>query len=216
MSMRANREQERQIWSRLSGRYDLLIRVLSTSYSEIRARLRRDLKGRSRVLEVAAGTGQFTSALADVADDLVATDLAPSMVERLEKRMRGEGRSNVSTRVVDATAIDDGAQSFDAVFCANALHIMSEPEAALAEFHRVLVPDGLLLAPTFLHGTDRIRRLLSETMGTLSPRAIAFARFDLGGLGAMIMSAGFEINRSAELPGVFPIGYVVAQRRIQN
>ncbi|MEO1333757.1 MAG: methyltransferase domain-containing protein [Myxococcota bacterium] len=210
--MSVNRERERQIWNRLSRRYDLLIRVLSTSYSEIRDRLGRDLRGRNRVLEIAAGTGQFTSALADVADEVVATDLAPSMVERLERRMRGEGRQNVITRVVDATAIDVDSQSFDAVFCANALHIMSEPEAALAEFHRVLVADGLLVTPTFLHGTDRIRRLLSETMGVLSPRAIVFARFDLRHLGAMVATASFDITQSERLPGVFPIGYVVARR----
>lgn len=49
-----------------------------------------------------------------------------------------------------------------AVVISNALHIMPEPEKALAEIRRVLKPGGILIAPTFtaagsLSGRMRIR-----------------------------------------------------------
>ena len=41
--------------------------------------------------------------------------------------------------------------SFDVVIVSNALHIVPQPEKALAEIHRVLKDDGVLIAPTFTH-----------------------------------------------------------------
>ena len=41
--------------------------------------------------------------------------------------------------------------SFDVVIIANALHIIPEPEKALAEMRRVLKKDGILIAPNFIH-----------------------------------------------------------------
>ncbi len=35
---------------------------------------------------------------------------------------------------------------------ANALHIMPTPEKALAQIRRVLKEDGIMFAPTFVHG----------------------------------------------------------------
>ena len=42
-------------------------------------------------------------------------------------------------------------RSFDAVIVSNALHIVPQPEKALAEIRRVLKDDGVLIAPTFTH-----------------------------------------------------------------
>ena len=62
----------------------------------------------------------------------------------------------------DATNLPYAPGTFDAVVISNALHIMPEPEKALAEIRRVLKPGGLLIAPTFtaadsLSGRMRIR-----------------------------------------------------------
>ncbi len=44
--------------------------------------------------------------------------------------------------------------SFDVVIVSNALHIVPEPEKALAEIKRVLKDDGVLIAPTFIHASN--------------------------------------------------------------
>ena len=50
----------------------------------------------------------------------------------------------------------------------NALHIMPYPEKALKEIERVLKPEGILFAPTFIHGEGagfRFRVRMMELAG---------------------------------------------------
>lgn len=202
---------EATIWDRLAGRYDSFVRIFDTSYPAVRERLAQDLVGSTRVLEVAAGTGQFTRALAGVAAHVVATDVSPRMVEGLSQAIEHAGLTNVTTAVMSAYEIDAEDGEFDAVFCANALHVMDDPKRALVEFHRALREDGLLVAPTFLHGVDPLRRVLSKALSVVSP-FVANSRFHLDGLVELISGEGFTISCAERMGGVFPLGYVVARR----
>lgn len=65
----------------------------------LRAALR-DFGPRGRVLEIAAGTGQWTGLLADAADELLVTDSAPEMLA-LNRTKMGE-RPHISYAVADA------------------------------------------------------------------------------------------------------------------
>ena len=202
---------ESHTWDALARRYERIVQIFDRSYPAIRKRLSDDLGGRAKVLEVAAGTGQFTLDLARVAERVVATDISPQMVARLRAAVRAAGATNVQVTTMSAYEIDAAASSFDAVFCANALHVMEQPRQALREFRRVLTSDGVLVAPTFLHGTDVARRTLSWTMSLVSP-FVAHTRLDLAGLCALLEETGFTVGRREKLPGLFPIGYVVASR----
>ena len=86
---------EAGVWDRLAGRYDSFVRLFDASYDQVRERLARDLPAGGRVLELAAGTGQFTAALAIQADQLLATDISPEMVARLRERVRETQLQNV-------------------------------------------------------------------------------------------------------------------------
>ncbi len=202
---------ESRVWDSLARRYDRIVRIFGRSYPAIRQRLSDDLRGRAKVLEVASGTGQFTFDLARVAESVVATDISPKMVECLRTAVQEAGATNVEAATMSAYELDAPPSSFDAVFCANALHVMEQPRQALQEFRRVLTSDGVLIAPTFLHGADRTRRALSRMMSLISP-FVAHTRLDLESLCAMIEETGFSVERRERLPGLFPIGYVVALR----
>lgn len=110
-----------------------------------------DLAGRlegtplSRVLEIAAGTGVVTRALAaslpeDVA--IVATDLNQAMLDHAQ--VVGTRRS-VDWRQADAMGLpfDDG--SFDAVVCQFGAMFFAEKSTAFAEARRVLRPGGIFI-----------------------------------------------------------------------
>ncbi len=199
-----------RIWDRLAGRYDTIVRLFDTSYSKVRERLKQDLPFGGRVLEIAAGTGQFTIELARLAGALVATDVSPKMVDRLCQRVTKADLSNVDCAVMSAYELDATDSSFDGIFCANALHVMNEPMRALAEFRRVLRKDGVLVVPTFLHGVDGLRRRLSQSLGLVSP-FVAHTRFDLATLKRVVEEAGFEVVHAEQMPGLFPLGYIVAK-----
>ena len=68
---------------------------------------------RGRVLELAAGTGQWTGLLADYADELIVTDASPEMLE-VNRAKVGE-RDNTRYEVVDAFGLEP-AHAFDVVF----------------------------------------------------------------------------------------------------
>ena len=98
-----------------------------------------------RVLEIAAGTGVVTRALAATlppSTAIVATDLNPPMLE--QARAIGTQRP-VEWRQADAMQLpfDDGA--FDAVLCQFGVMFLPDKPKAFAEARRVLKPGGVFL-----------------------------------------------------------------------
>src|SRR5512138_72085 len=68
-----------------------------------------------RVLELAAGTGVVTRAMADVLPaQIVATDLNPPMLDQAKAR---QARGNVVWQQADAMELPFGDDGFDAVVC---------------------------------------------------------------------------------------------------
>lgn len=72
----------------------------------------RALTPRGRVLELAAGTGQWTGLLADFADELVVTDSSPEMLELNRAKV---GERGAVYRVADALALE-ATHAHDVVF----------------------------------------------------------------------------------------------------
>ncbi len=99
------------------------------------------------VLELATGPGMIAKHIASSAKSVTATDFAPKMIEAAKK---GSVPENVRFEVADATNLRYQNDSFDLVVIANALHIIPEPEKALAEIDRVLKANGTLIAPNFI------------------------------------------------------------------
>ncbi|MCH9684379.1 MAG: class I SAM-dependent methyltransferase [Deltaproteobacteria bacterium] len=208
--MNAAARSEAHTWDALANRYDVIVRMFDRSYPRVRELLREDLRGCRTALEVSAGTGQFTAVLAEVVEALVASDVSPNMVAQLRTRLHDAGVTNTDVEVMNAYALSADTGVFDAVICANALHVMEQPSQALREFRRVLVPGGNLIVPTFLHGANRSRRVLSRALSMVSP-FVAHTRFELATLESLVESEGFIIERAERLPGLFPIGYVKAR-----
>ena len=79
--------------------------------ARIRAALRK-FEPRGRVLELAAGTGQWSGILADYADELVVTDSSPEMLALNRAKV---GERDIEYRVADAFAME-ATHDYDAVF----------------------------------------------------------------------------------------------------
>ena len=101
--------------------------------------------GLSRVLEVAAGTGVVTRALAATLPEsvsIVATDLNDGMLEQAESV--GTTRP-VEWRQADAMALPFPDGAFDAVLCQFGVMFFSDKAKAFAEVWRVLRPGGTFI-----------------------------------------------------------------------
>jgi ubiquinone/menaquinone biosynthesis C-methylase UbiE len=104
----------------------------------------------SRVLDVAAGAGeQSISAARRVGErgHVLATDIAPALLERAAADARAAGLSNVETRELDGEALDTlSAGSFDAAISRVGLIYFPDQQRALAGMRRALRPGGRVAA----------------------------------------------------------------------
>lgn len=166
--------------------------------------------GRARVLEVAAGTGLVTKELAPVVETLVAADASPEMLAALGGRLAMCGASNVEIFPADVMALPFDDAMFDAVVVANLLHLLPNPERALAEIRRVLRPGGLLCAPTACHAETLASRWVSRILGRVG--FPVERRLTGDGLSAMIAAGGFEIIERRTFSGLLPVEFVAGVR----
>ena len=100
-----------------------------------------------RVLELGPGPGIFTvEAARRVGSEgrLIAVDIQPEMIARLEERVREAGLANVETHVADAYHLPLDDASVERAFLVTVLPEIPDQARALAELYRVLRPDGLL------------------------------------------------------------------------
>ena len=108
-----------------------------------------NLRAGSRVLDVAAGTGEQTIRAAQrvgPSGRVLAVDISASMLKLAAEAVRDAGLTNVETRVMDAANIDLEADSFDAVICRQGLMLFPEPVKALVGMRRVVKPGSRVAA----------------------------------------------------------------------
>jgi phosphatidylethanolamine/phosphatidyl-N-methylethanolamine N-methyltransferase len=210
MSMeRDTSASDRAYWERHASRYDASFKALDRPLPRMLQLTTEAVRGSARVLEVAAGTGLVTAALATVVAQLVATDYAANMVARLKQRVSELGLGNVRCEAADLYALPFAAAHFDAVVAANVLHLVPDLPGALASLKRVLAPGGKLLAPTFLHDETALSWLLSRLLAlTGFP---GHRRLSAASLCRALEDAGFTIEQRETIPGPFPIGFVAAR-----
>lgn len=104
------------------------------------------LESGQRVLELACGTGDPGITVAKTVGPhghVVATDLAPQMLEIARENAAKAGVTNMTFEVVDAHALPYPEASFDRVTCRLGVMYFWNCSQALREIRRVLKPGGL-------------------------------------------------------------------------
>jgi len=104
-------------------------------------RIREVVQPAHDVLEIGAGSGVHTGVLLDTGARVTATDISPSVLELLQRRLARGGDNRLTTRVADMEALPFEAQSFDTVVCAGSLSY-GDPRVVDREILRVLRPCG--------------------------------------------------------------------------
>jgi SAM-dependent methyltransferase len=105
--------------------------------------------GVRHVLDAACGTGHHALALARRGYEVVGADLSQAMVQRARQNAAAAGL-DVAFEVAGLGSLSSLGQTFDAVIClGNSLpHLLTGQavDEAMADFHAVLQPGGLLVA----------------------------------------------------------------------
>jgi ubiquinone/menaquinone biosynthesis C-methylase UbiE len=144
------RDQQRETWDRFSTgwkKWDGMVQGWLAPFGAAMLR-HADLHEDSRVLDVAAGTGEpgLTAAASVQRGWVTVTDLSEQMLAAAAESAGRRGVHNFETRVCDAGALPFADASFDAVLCR--FGFMFFPDVALAarEFARVAKPGGRVCA----------------------------------------------------------------------
>lgn len=130
------------------------------------------LKDGARVLDVAAGAGgQSIAAARRVGPTglVLATDIAPHILDFAESAAAVEGLANVATRVCDGEQLDVEPGHFDAVISRLGLIYLPDRAAALASIHRALRPGGRVGA--IVYSTPDRNQFFSIPVGLIRERA---------------------------------------------
>lgn len=104
------------------------------------------LTDQSLVIDLGAGTGQFTLAAAAAFDRVVAVDVSPVMLERLRARVDAAGATNVDVVRAGFLTYQHEGRPADAVYSRYALHHLPDfwKAVALARMRTMLRPGGLV------------------------------------------------------------------------
>ena len=189
-------------WDRNAARYDRFMRKDGAAYDEMYELIRPVVKAKT-VLELATGTGLIAKHIVNAAAHIEATDASAEMIAEAK-------RDNHSTKlhfsVQDMFRLPYAEESFDVVIVSNALHIVPQPEKALAEIRRVLKDDGVLIAPTFTHGNSTLQGRIKLFFMKLAGFPLN-SRWSSADYLAFLRQNGWTVRKSAVLKASFPLTY---------
>ncbi len=148
------------MFDRVATRYDLMDAVMTAGMDHVwMAALRTAVKAHpgERILDLAAGTGASSAALAKTGAHVVACDLSEGMIAVGRKR-------HPEIEFVQGNALDlhFADESFDAVTISWGLRNIPDPARALREMARVVRPGGKLVVCEFSTPPNPAFRTLYE------------------------------------------------------
>ena len=195
-------QEHKDFWDKNAGRYDRFMRKDRAAYDEMYELIRPIVRHKT-VLELATGTGLIAKHIVNAAAHIEATDASPEMIAEAKRDNRS---AKLYFSVQDMFCLPYAEESFDVVIVSNALHIVPQPEKALAEIRRVLKDGGVLIAPTFTHAgnsfSGRAKAFFMKLAGfPLHSRWTSeeYLRF--------LRQNGWTVRKSAVLKASFPLTY---------
>ncbi|WP_337756270.1 class I SAM-dependent methyltransferase [Gemmiger sp.] len=196
-------QEHKNFWDKNAGRYDRFMRKDRAAYEEMYALIWPVVKAKT-VLELATGTGLIAKSIVNAAARIEATDAS---VEMIAEAKRDNQSAKLYFSVQDMFRLPYADESFEVVIVSNALHIVPQPEKALAEIHRVLKDDGVLIAPTFTHAENSF-------FGNSKAFFLKLAGFPLHSRWTseeylcFLQQNGWAVRKSDVLKASFPLTYV--------
>ncbi len=157
-------KQIRDAWDTIAAGYDEFTTPKNMLLAEEALR-RVGLRPGMRFLDVAAGSGALSIPAARFGAQVLATDIAPAMVERLNARARAEGLSNLEARLMDGHALELEDDTFDISGSQFGVMLFPDLPRGLSELAHVTKPGGHVLMVAF--GPPTNAEFLTFFMGAM-------------------------------------------------
>ncbi len=135
------------------------------------------------VADLGAGEGTLAQLLAQRAEQVIAVDLSPKMVEFGQSLALQNGLSNLEYRIGDIEEPPIAEQSLDLAVLSQALHHAERPQRAIDAAFRILKPGGRLII------LDLLQHQFEEAREIYADRWLGFSESSLAG---MLEKSGFS------------------------
>ena len=195
-------QEHKDFWDKNAGRYDRFMRKDGAAY-EMMYEMIQPVVRHKTVLELATGTGLIAKHIVNAAAHIEATDASPEMILEAKRDNRS---AKLHFSVQDMFCLPYADKSFDVVIVSNALHIVPQPEKALAEIHRVMKDDGVLIAPTFTHAGNSFSGKVKAFFMKLAGFPL-HSKWTSHEYLAFLRENGWMVQKSAVLKASFPLTY---------
>ena len=195
-------KKSENFWNRNAKRYDRFMRKDRAAYEKLYELIRPVVKART-VLELAAGTGLIAKNIVRATSHIEVTDASEEMIAEAKRNNRS---AKLHFSVRDMFCLPYADKSFDVVIVSNALHIVPQPEKALAEIRRVLKDDGVLIAPTFTHGNSTLQGRIKLFFMKLAGFPLN-SRWSSADYLTFLRQNGWTVRKSAVLKASFRLTY---------
>lgn len=195
-------------WSTFAGLYDVGESINGSVYREMTEMTARLVPHGAKVLDCAAGTGELSLAAARRAEHVVCTDFSGEMLNVARKKAKKRRFVNMEFERANIFHLEYADEAFDIVIAGNVLHLIDNPEKAVAELYRVTKPGGRILLPTFM---TRDKTAISETLLKAYTR-LGFSpstEYSPGGYVRMLKECGLGTVSARLIKGTIPCCYAV-------
>jgi ArsR family transcriptional regulator len=135
------------------------------------------------VADLGAGEGTLAQLLAQRAEQVIAVDLSPKMVEFGQALARRNGLTNLEYRLGDIEDPPIAGESLDLAILSQALHHAQHPQRAINAAFHLLKPGGRLIV------LDLVHHHFEEARELYADRWLGFPE---SGLALMLEKAGFQ------------------------
>ena len=195
-------KERKTFWDRNAGRYDRFMRKDRAAYDEMYELIRPIVRHKT-ALELATGTGLIAKHIVNAAAHIEATDASAEMIAEAKRDNRS---AKLYFSVQDMFCLPYANQSFNVVIVSNALHIVPQPEKALAEIRRVLKDGGVLIAPTFTHAGNSFSGKVRAFFMKLAVFPL-HSKWTSEEYLRFLRQNGWAVRKSAVLKASFPLTY---------
>ena len=194
-------QKHKNFWDKNAGRYDRFMRKDRAAYDEMYELIRPVVRHKT-VLELATGTGLIAKHIVNAAAHTEATDVSAEMITEA-KRTRS---AKLHFSVQDMFRLPYANQSFNVVIVSNALHIVPQPEKALAVIRRMLKDGGVLIAPTFTHAGNSFSGKVKAFFMKLADFPL-HSKWTSEEYLSFLRQNGWTVQKSVVLKASFPLTY---------
>jgi SAM-dependent methyltransferase len=155
------------------------------------------------IADVPCGGGVALRALSPEQDvRYLAVDLSPKMLRRAERRAKTRSLEQVEPLLADMTKLPLADGEVDLLLSYSGLHMVPDPQRAVAEIARCLKPGGQLIGTSFFSDASRRARAIFR-LGSYSGHPLPPSREALRG---WLEAAGFEQATIGPQPGFATFG----------